>query len=146
MLDTTFRKPYQGSFEIAVYDCPNCGWTGDENAAIDDDYEGMLCPCEDCTTRLLYTHTRTVRWVTVAFYETDRSYGGPEEGGWWYTTGSVIPWTIRAYESGDFAQIAVYRDMMEQRLKAEGYDRLDFNVYKEKTAAAGFPSRRPFYC
>ncbi|OAH45473.1 hypothetical protein AX777_17780 [Sphingobium yanoikuyae] len=23
----------------------------------------------------------------VAFYEIDRAYGGPEEGGWWYDTG-----------------------------------------------------------
>lgn len=26
---------------------------------------------------------------TVAFYEIDRAYGGPEEGGWWYSTGHL---------------------------------------------------------
>lgn len=25
----------------------------------------------------------------VAFYELDRAYGGPEEGGWWFDTGSL---------------------------------------------------------
>ena len=25
---------------------------------------------------------------TVAIYEIDRAYGGPEEGGWWYDTGT----------------------------------------------------------
>lgn len=25
----------------------------------------------------------------VAFYEVDRAPGGPEEGGWWYDTGSL---------------------------------------------------------
>jgi hypothetical protein len=27
---------------------------------------------------------------TVAFYEIDRAYGGPEEGGWWFDTGSFV--------------------------------------------------------
>lgn len=26
---------------------------------------------------------------TVAFYEIDRAYGGPEEGGWWFNTGQL---------------------------------------------------------
>jgi hypothetical protein len=26
----------------------------------------------------------------LAFYDTDRAYGGPEEGGWWYDTGTFV--------------------------------------------------------
>lgn len=26
----------------------------------------------------------------LAFYEIDRAYGGPEEGGWWYDAGTVV--------------------------------------------------------
>ena len=26
----------------------------------------------------------------VAFYEIDRRYGGPEEGGWWYDCGALL--------------------------------------------------------
>lgn len=26
----------------------------------------------------------------VAFYEIDRAYGGPEEGGWWYDCGQLV--------------------------------------------------------
>lgn len=26
---------------------------------------------------------------TVAFYEIDRAYGGPEEGGWWFDCGQL---------------------------------------------------------
>lgn len=26
---------------------------------------------------------------TVAFYEIDRAYGGPEEGGWWFDCGDL---------------------------------------------------------
>ncbi|GMN04454.1 hypothetical protein [Erythrobacter sp. MTPC3] len=27
---------------------------------------------------------------TVGFYEIDRAFGGPEEGGWWFDTGTLI--------------------------------------------------------
>ncbi len=33
----------------------------------------------------MFTRTSHV----VAFYEIDRAYGGPEEGGWWYDTGEL---------------------------------------------------------
>ena len=26
----------------------------------------------------------------LAFYEVDRAYGGPEEGGWWFDTGQLV--------------------------------------------------------
>lgn len=26
----------------------------------------------------------------LAFYDIDRAYGGPEEGGWWYDTGQLV--------------------------------------------------------
>ena len=26
----------------------------------------------------------------LAFYDIDREYGGPEEGGWWYDTGTFV--------------------------------------------------------
>lgn len=28
-------------------------------------------------------------WV-IAVYDTERVYGGPEEGGWWYTQGTLV--------------------------------------------------------
>lgn len=31
---------------------------------------------------------KTILYLNV--YETDRSYGGPEEGGWWYNTGNPL--------------------------------------------------------
>lgn len=31
---------------------------------------------------------KRIQFVTV--YETDRAYGGPEEGGWWYDVGTVV--------------------------------------------------------
>ncbi len=41
------------------------------------------------------------KWVTA--YDHNRSYGGPEEGGWWYDTGSVLA-TIRCLNDDDVAR------------------------------------------
>lgn len=30
----------------------------------------------------------------VAVYTRDRSYGGPEEGGWWYSSGSLVAFAM----------------------------------------------------
>lgn len=32
---------------------------------------------------------KKIRYI-VAFYDVDRAYGGPEEGGWWYDTGALV--------------------------------------------------------
>lgn len=32
----------------------------------------------------------TIMRTILAFYEIDRHYGGPEEGGWWYDTGTFV--------------------------------------------------------
>ncbi len=39
---------------------------------------------------------------TVAFYEIDRAYGGPEEGGWWFDTGQFVR-VSKAFKSEDAA-------------------------------------------
>ena len=31
---------------------------------------------------------RKPRWYTVAVYDCDKSFGGPEEGGWWFDCGT----------------------------------------------------------
>jgi hypothetical protein len=39
----------------------------------------------------------------IGFYELDREYGGPEEGGWWYDTGELVrPFAIvRNYDQAN---------------------------------------------
>lgn len=43
----------------------------------------------------------------LAFYEVDRAYGGPEEGGWWYDTGTFV--RALAIHFDDGAAIAAQR-------------------------------------
>lgn len=33
---------------------------------------------------------RSTTIFSVAIYEVDRAYGGPEEGGWWFDTGEIV--------------------------------------------------------
>ena len=39
---------------------------------------------------------------TVAVYDCDRAYGGPEEGGWWFNCGTLIK-PVRTFPSEDQA-------------------------------------------
>ena len=37
-----------------------------------------------------YRNREPVKPVYVSVYETSRAYGGPEEGGWWYTDNTLV--------------------------------------------------------
>lgn len=45
---------------------------------------------EDATDMLETPVTSHGTRYVVAFYELDRRYGGPEEGGWWYDCGNLV--------------------------------------------------------
>jgi len=89
----------------------------------------------------------------LAFYEIDRAYGGPEEGGWWYDTGTLVrPWRIvasedRAYELARRANSLL--DRLQRRKRSVGSvayagGRHVCSVY-ENTAPAHYPEHRPYY-
>ena len=46
--------------------------------------------------------TRYRDFYTVAVYELDRRYGGPEEGGWWYDCGQLMR-TVKVFKDEDQA-------------------------------------------
>lgn len=51
----------------------------------------------------------TVRAINTSFvnvYELDRHYGGPEEGGWWFTSGTVVKsLVVPTIEVNDYAAL-----------------------------------------
>jgi hypothetical protein len=90
---------------------------------------------------------------TVAFYEIDRAYGGPEEGGWWFYTGTFVriartfKTEAAAYAYARRANALLYvlqrgkRDVSSVlysggRYAAEVYDDLP---------PAHYPASRPYY-
>ncbi len=93
-------------------------------------------------------HSKRLRYVNA--YDTNRSYGGPEEGGWWYDTG--IP----------LASVPVTSDKSEENMKAYLHIMFDqqyaanhpigsvlcegqLAIYVEEHIAADFPTERPHY-
>lgn len=90
----------------------------------------------------------------VAFYAIDRQYGGPEEGGWWYNTGSLIR-IARLFTSEDLAFEYASRanrllDLCNRRLKygvssvIYSGGAVSASVY-EGVPPQHFPEERPHY-
>lgn len=129
------------SDSISVYQCPECEQTGRANAWIDDPYEGLVC--EHCGVAVKHCLDEQPTYWSIGVYETGRSYGGPEEGGWWYDTGSRIdPHKQRVFE--DLAEARKY--MAELREEYVGQRDISVLGFTEKLPVAGYPARRPVYC
>lgn len=83
----------------------------------------------------------------VNVYEIDRSWGGPEDGGWWYDSGepvASIPFdTLREAEA--------FRDAMNKKFPHSGssssvaYSGGDYAVFIEHKFARPYPERKPHY-
>lgn len=126
---------------IPVMVCPECRLDGINNRS----------ECPSCKWDELESTGREVKaWSwSVAMYETDRAYGGPEEGGWYYTCGDIIKATARTFDTIDAARC--YAEFL--RAKAERDKRwysfpegLTVKVYTDQEPPAGFPERKPYYC
>lgn len=89
----------------------------------------------------------------VAFYEIDRAWGGPEEGGWWFDCGQLVR-TFRVAKSEDEALGLARRandllHVLQRNCCSVGsvlYDggRYEARVYSN-TAPAFFPETVPHY-
>lgn len=88
-------------------------------------------------------------WGTyyVNVYEIDRGYGGPEEGGWWYDSGTpvaAVPFdTLR--EAEDFAEVMRARFPHNHSSSSVAYRGGDFGVRIERRFAAPYPEHTPRY-
>ena len=89
----------------------------------------------------------------VAFYEIDRAYGGPEEGGWWYDCGELRR-VLRVTPDADAAHRLAARanrlmDLVQTRQRPVSSAAYDGGRYAahvcEDTAPFAFPERRPHY-
>lgn len=89
----------------------------------------------------------------VAFYEIDRAFGGPEEGGWWYDCGELRR-VLRVLPSADAAyDLAARANRLMDRLQRHKRD-VGSVIYTggryaacvfEDTAPRAFPETRPHY-
>lgn len=88
-----------------------------------------------------------VQYVNV--YLVDQAYGGPEEGGWWYTYG--VPQRSIAVKPSSAQRL---RDKVDAWCDKENEDRPEMysvasqGVYQtrlEEHPGKGWPSERPYY-
>ncbi len=77
--------------------------------------------------RTVATPSRALRRheVAVTVYESTRCYGGPEEGGWWYTHREAAESFIFSSRRKAKVFLRVLEDLREERDRArrDGYDR-----------------------
>lgn len=87
----------------------------------------------------------------VNVYLTDRAYGGPEEGGWWYNTGQVIrskqfPNQVNAETAQAIEQ--VWCDLENKLRRSDTSSVLSEGCYVviiEDEPGADYPVERPHY-
>lgn len=133
-----------------LYFCPNeptvLARAGDEGP----DYTSGL---NATTPVLMEAQERAVRlgfvqgptYVTV--YELGREYGGPEEGGWWYDTGTVVHTRkLRADEHRDLVldELARKYPYGNSRYSMAPRGR-DYSVEFDDKPGADFPAVTPHY-
>ena len=133
------------SKDVTLYTCAGCTDTYryDELERLDDDRH--VCPrCEDVSLELTHSE-RPAEWWSVAVYNRGRSYGGPEEGGWWYDTGSLTEHRkMRVFE--DFAEAEARVQELYAWIRAEGWlKELGVVGFTEKLPVSSYPERRPRY-
>jgi hypothetical protein len=85
----------------------------------------------------------------VGVYEVSRSYGGPEEGGWWFDCGELVLTVVAA--STDEAE-TIKEHLREQdfprtnkRSSVLGGEDYDIFISEGEMPAPFFPEERPFY-
>ena len=87
----------------------------------------------------------------LAVYEVDRAYGGPEEGGWWYDTGTLRvihgPYMSLAAAQGERERVAMlYPSDSKYGSSSMAYDGGEYRVWVEQGIPAPyFPSETPHY-
>lgn len=94
------------------------------------------------------TRERPAEWWAVAVYTSVRAYGGPEEGGWWYTCGELVEHhRIRFFD--DYAKAQEYQEELWDWCYTENKDRgdivLSVHGFTEQMPYTFYPKTRPHY-
>lgn len=132
-------------YTVPTFICqnPECAFhPKPESAYYRDPYDGGLY-CGDCGSEVKYAEEALAQFVSVAAYSTDRAYGGPEEGGWYYTEGDRIDATLRCFEPGDYPQVQEYVELLHRRY--EGHKNVCVETYCDRIAPKSFPDSKPVY-
>jgi hypothetical protein len=94
------------------------------------------------------TSERPALWWCVAVYTSNRAYGGPEEGGWWYSCGGLvehakIKFFDKYQDAYDYTQ-ELWAWCMEEN-KDRGDEKLVVRAFTEQLPDMHYPKTQPFY-
>lgn len=123
---------------VPIYYCSHCQYRTEHP----EKYDGEdFCPL--CGNEIGATEHRPARWMSVAVYEISRNYGGPEEGGWYYDSGTLYtPLIGQALVTEDIdAGMAHFRALnatLERGVRAK--------IFVEEFPPRSWPENRPHYC
>lgn len=94
-------------------------------------------------------------WWTVAVYDVELGYGGPEEGGWWYDCGSIVDKTPpmhfftqrEAYDAASQLNVvlAIFVNAYRRHYTNTNGDPKRIARVYQGHAPAYFPAKRPHY-
>jgi hypothetical protein len=80
--------------------CPICKTPHQE---LPDGLMGVFCDCPDDAELDEAYAADPRRRYSVAVYQEDMAYGGPEEGGWWYDAGELTDYPVRYFRGEEAA-------------------------------------------
>ena len=117
----------------------------------EDEYEGPMAEVRGELTPVTAVHGREAQWWTVAVYTLVRLYGGPEEGGWYYSAGQLTEHgRVRFFD--DYAAAEDYRDQLWDWVQGQnggdrkGWDeKLTVRCTTEALPDSHYPLKRPYY-
>lgn len=94
--------------------------------------------------------TRPARWWTVGVYTACQRYGGPEEGGWYYTAGHLVEHGrmrfFASYEEARVYQTALWAWVENENKARRGWDeQLTVRSTTESLPSEYYPLKRPHY-
>lgn len=115
-----------------------------------DDYEGPMAEVNGEWVKLRSGDDVPASWWTVAVYTSYQVYGGPEEGGWWYSAGSLTEHgRVRFFD--DYEEARAYNETLwkwveEQNANRDrGDERLTVRCTTNAMPDSHYPKNRPHY-
>ena len=113
----------------------------------DEDFEQVTCPT--CRAELGLSAVAP-QWRYVCAYDTNRAWGGPEEGGWWFDTGIML--ASIPCETDEQVEEAKARLLKRYGPEFEGNHEIGsvlcegvLGIYVQDEPGADYPTQRPHY-
>ena len=115
-----------------------------------DEYEGPMAEVNGEWVNLRSGEDVPASWWTVGVYTAYRVYGGPEEGGWWYTAGSLTEHgRLRFFDDFEAAQAysnELWKWAQEQNdSRDRGDEKLTVRCTTNALPDDHYPRKRPYY-